>query len=228
MFNAFKCNVWITLFTTMIFLVIFTAAFSKFFNYKSNKFMDSIQSSIWIYYQPLIGKSNIRKPNLLYLLWLLMIIPMVEIFRNDLLANLISAPTQMADTIDDLLDTRISNTYIYAESHYNYLRLAINESQDSLILRKLKRVADKSSIITPKNAYELLIDPDHSKMQNFVKFGAIIGDEHAIKGLYAVWDTGYKFHVGKEKYFAKLISPICFRPNFNETQLADNMYVNNI
>jgi len=59
---------------------------------------------IWIYFKPLIGiAESFSYHNYIYILWVLSVFTLTEIFKNEILAKLISVPDLYADNIDDLL-----------------------------------------------------------------------------------------------------------------------------
>jgi hypothetical protein len=205
---------WIAILSTILFLIIFNTIITK--NMNKENIINRLCLSLWSYYQPLIGKGEPRKPmNFVYLFWLIGVIPLVEIFKNDLLANLVSIPDVYTNNIDDLLDYN-RKTFMHRDDIYNFRGLKI--VQDTKLQEKLRRLAEKSDEIEMDSVLKLRDSPKYLKHFSFIE------DEYSIKWIHGFFvKIGGRFHIGNEKYLPKLISALCFGPNFTNTHLANKL-----
>jgi hypothetical protein len=68
----------------------------------------TLWKSFWGYVDPLIGRrDNLTFHSFSFTLYLLALIPLLEIVRNELLASLIAVKEVKIDTLDDLLDPKV-------------------------------------------------------------------------------------------------------------------------
>lgn len=99
--KIYSRSIWYLILSTITILSIL----SMILNYNKNtNFFKQLFHSIWSYALPLIQKGEPRKPfNFIYLFWLFSVIPIVEIFKNDLLANLVTTSNKYDNNLMDLL-----------------------------------------------------------------------------------------------------------------------------
>ena len=123
---------------TKIWFIIITAFLILYFTHKishkltqNNRKHHSLLEFIWIYFKPLLGiGEHLDHHNYMYILWLISLIPLVEVIRNELLSNLVTRPVDNADTIDDLLSDRydcklsmtITPTYLTRTLNYHWMK----------------------------------------------------------------------------------------------------------
>jgi hypothetical protein len=85
---------------------------------------------IYICLQPFINCGDCRKPfNLIYLFWLISIFPLVELFKNDLSANLIAMKKTKIETIKELIE---SNNKVFAYTQSSVSIFTLNPNNFSL------------------------------------------------------------------------------------------------
>src|SRR5258708_26419367 len=102
-FNAFNYIVWINIIIAFWTVVLVDTVTRNTHNGSTIKRMLNL---VWIYFPTLIGKQtkDSRFTNIVYLFWIISVIPLVEIFKNELLANIVAIPSKLINTIEDLLD----------------------------------------------------------------------------------------------------------------------------
>jgi len=108
--KAFSPQIWILV---IISFFIYTFLNILIGRIKTRKLsMADTFSQIFTFAQPLINCGDCRKSfTLIYLIWLISIFPLVEIFKNDLFANLIALNETKIETIEALIQ---SNNDVYA------------------------------------------------------------------------------------------------------------------
>jgi hypothetical protein len=210
--KCFPINVWILICFAFIFIIIADKILSK----NKNHYLKSIYNIFWVYFKPLIGiGEHLRYYSFFYILWLISVRPLTEIFRNDLLANLIAVPDRDIDNIDDLF---VNDLDVYTD------RPKLERWTDSGIFMTLLKNNDyqkkfeqlfkktKSLDILQKNWEELFDETD--KMKKLVMKSVLIEDDQSIEYFKIFLERFISLHSGKESYIPKLITPLCYGPKF--------------
>jgi hypothetical protein len=211
--KAFEYRVWILLYIAFIFIIIADKILSK----NKNHYLRSIYNIFWVYFKPLIGiGEHLRYYSFFYILWLISVRPLTEIFRNDLCANLIAVPNRDIDNLDDLL---VDNLNVYTDGpklHYwkqnDFQKLLENNDN----LKKFSQLAEKTkslnSLIENEFWKQLLDDPH--LMIDLVKKSALVEDDQSVQFFKTFLQRFISLHSGKESYIPKLITPLCYGPKF--------------
>ncbi len=212
--KSFPINVWILICFAFIFLMTADKILSK----NKNHYSKSIYNIFWVYFKPLIGiGEHLRHNNLIYILWVISIRPLTEIFRNDLLANLIAVPDRNIDNIDDLL---VNHLDVYTDgpklgrwtgsSEGIFMKLLENNDY----LKKFEQLFNKTkSFNVLQENWEELID-ETDKMKKLVMKSALIEDDQSVEYFKTFLQKFISLHSGKESYIPKLITPLCYGPQF--------------
>jgi hypothetical protein len=151
--KAFDVTVWILICFDFIFIIIADKILSKNKTYYSK----SIYNIFWVYFKPLIGiAEHLRYYSFFYILWLISVSSLTEIFRNDLCANLIAVPNRDIDNLDDFL--------------------VVNLKKFRQLVKKTKSL---NSFIWSGEWKQLLDDPN--LMINLVKKSALVEDDQLVE-----------------------------------------------
>lgn len=161
--KVYHWNVWLTLTMTILTLIAFS----------SMKY--TLWKSLISYTEPLLGKGNpLAIKCFTYITYLLALIPIIEIIKNELLVNLVAIEEIKSDTIDDLLSPNVV-TLIFDYKDY------IQESKqldEEILSRKLSNLFIKTKAASSEYVLELR-NPDELK-----KLGrniAIMEDDFSLK-----------------------------------------------
>ncbi len=211
--KCFEIRVWILICFAFIFIIIADKILSK----NKNRYSKSIYDIFWFYFKPLIGiGEHLRYYNLFYILWLISVRPLTEVFRNDLCANLIAVPNRDIDNLDDLL---VDNLNVYTDGpklHYWRKDTYKELLQYNDNLKKFSQLAEKTksldSLMENEVWKQLLDDPD--LMINLVKKSALVEDDQSVEYFKTFLQRFISLHSGKESYIPKLITPLCYGPQF--------------
>ena len=217
-------SVWYTILGVFIILFIVYKITNKVYD---NKFPDTLMGFIWIFFKPMLG--ILEQPiyvNHLYLLWLISLIPVVEIIKNELLANLLTRRLLYSHTIEDLMDDRLE-VYTSNRNH--------REWTDPRFIDSLQNNSFKMSfknLITSSNfkrwdtleAFSHFVDTTkspqifHKSLQNVV----IIQDQTWVDILIMFGTRFASIHTG-QSYLPVLMTPLCYGPHFQFTNISQVM-----
>ncbi len=211
--KAFDIIVWIYICFAFIFIIIADKVLSK----NKNHYSKSIYNIFWVYFKPLIGiGEHLRYYSFFYILWLISVRPLTEIFRNDLCANLIAVPNRDIDNLDDLL---VDNLNVYtdgAKLHYwrqdDYKKFLQNNDN----LKKFSQLVEKTKpldSLIENGVWKQLLDDPHL-MINLVKNSAVVEDDQSVEYFKTFLKRFISLYSGKESYIPKLITPLCYGPQF--------------
>jgi hypothetical protein len=211
--KAFDIRVWILICFAFIFIIIADKILSK----NKNHYSKSIYNIFWVYFKPQIGiAEHLRYYSFFYILWLISVRPLTEIFRNDLCANLIAVPNRDIDNLDDLL---VDNLNVYTDGpklHYwkQYDFQILLQNNDNLIkfIQLVKKTKSLNSFIEKGEWKQLLDDPN--LMIDLVKKSALVEDDQSVQFFKTFLQRFISLHSGKESYIPKLITPLCYGPQF--------------
>jgi len=215
--RIYDLNIWITLIFILLLLSIFTA-FKLNVN-KEKNLSHKFLYSFWVYFISIFREGNRRKPYILvYILWLISIIPIVEIYKNSLLANLVSIPDLLVDDIGDLL---VENRKIYAFNELKIKTMKNISRADSLLKEKWIKIFEKLSFFDLSTS--LKYSNSNEEFTELTKHSTYIVDEIASQVLFLILSRYFRVHIGKHSYFPKLTSYACFSPDFPYIQHANKM-----
>ena len=134
--------------------------------------------SFWSFIDPLFDKGNSLSIKCFsYTLYLLALIPIIEIVKNELLTSLVVYKELKFDTLDDFINPKV---VVWMHDNPNYWRREsekINDTQLSLKLQTLFKKIDK-----PYNIHDfisLIQSPD--KLRKVGRNYAVIEDEFSLK-----------------------------------------------
>jgi len=221
--KVFDTKVWICILFALLIIVITDKILSLAKNGNRNNWFNVF----WIYFKPLIGiVEPINYKNYLYILWVLTIIHLTEVFKNGILVKLIAVPDLYVNNIDDLLDDRWDVYTPRVDLVYwtNFGRQ--NSTIDDLMLHKYRKLFDKTIAVdlSTNMPFIKLIDEPKLFIEK-LKRSAFFEDDQALK-LYGIFLKKFiKLHLAEESYVPKLITPICYAPNFKFSKEAEKMYV---
>ncbi len=211
--RIFEMEVWITLIAFLLFLSIFTTYLTKIQRKNLNQkkgIWERFLSSLWTYFVCILGKENRYSPHVItYLLWMISIIPLVEIYRNSLLANLVSNTDVLVDDIDDLIT---GNRKILALNKLDLKSMKNQSRVESLLKEKWIKIFEKIEYFDIGSTFQYLDSP--KEVNERTKFSTYIDNDIRSKIIIRVLSRYFSFHIGEELYFPKLSSFTCFRPDF--------------
>jgi len=207
LWKAFDIKIWILILLALMFTVIADRLLSK-----SNK---SFLDLIWIYLKSIIGiggRSGYNK--FIYLLWILCIFPLTEIFKNDLLANLVAVPNLYLDNIDDLFD---DNLMLYTDGYkIGYWKDIIYRDTlyENDFRQKFEKLVVKTKAFDFQSDYWMKILDQPKKLRAIAKKVVIIEDDQSIRFFKDFLSRFIDIHLAEEAYIPKLITPLCYGPQF--------------
>jgi hypothetical protein len=138
----------------------------------------TLWKSFWAYVDPLIGRrDNMTFKCFSYTIYLLALIPFLEIIRNELLASLITVKEVKLDTLDDLLDPKVT---VYMFINHNYWSHESEMIDDVQLKEKLKSLFTKVSKQTNVEDWlKLLQNPD--ELRGTERKSACIYDDYRMR-----------------------------------------------
>jgi len=125
--KCYDSSVWITFLALITFISILSSELNT--NQTRYQMINSILSSFWEYFQPLLrkGSSTSKKPkNYLYCLYLFTLFPLIIVFENEFLAHLVSYQDVKLDIIDDFI-SRDKIIITTGHSHKKYVENEIKK-----------------------------------------------------------------------------------------------------
>ena len=220
--KSLDTNVWYFIISSLFVFIIINKLRDKYQYSKHKNY--SVFTYLWIYFKPLLGIHEHRVFNYLYISWIICLIPLTEILRNKLLANLVTRPFINLHTIDDILDDRVdvyTDPYTYGQlNSTGFIKSLHNNTFNAKLLQlvryKLKRFESPDSI------QDNLKYLDHTDLiYDKMKYTVLVVDE-------ILGDIGYPYaariasvHSG-QSYLPALITALCYAPQFtfiNETNI---------
>jgi len=217
--QTYNIDVWLTLLSTVLLLSLINSINLMKRNDTIKWLIEKNLSVIWIICESLLGKGGRKKLfTISYLFWLISILPIIEILKNELFSIIINVPERMVNNIDELLDEKIMSVTLYKDD----FAMIDKESQLSFALKeKFIKLRQKTILLEEKAFFQLLKTPDEWK--SFIKKMAILEDQFSMQWFYGTLKRYFKLHIGSHSYFPVLLTPICFRSDFKHIQLANNM-----
>ncbi len=191
-----------------------------------NYYSKSIYNIFWIYFKPLIGiAEHLRYYSFVYILWLISVRPLTEVFRNDLCANLIAVPNRDIDNLDDLL---VDNLEVYTDGpklhiwkQEEFKELLLNNDNLKKFSQLTKKTKALDSLMENGVWKQLLDDPN--LMIDLVKKSALVEDDQSVEYFKTFLQRFISLHSGKESYIPKLITPLCYGPQFKFVKEVEKM-----
>jgi hypothetical protein len=164
--SFYQSNVWFTLFGLILFLISFTAI------------KNPIRNSSWAFIDPLFREGNPRAIKCFsYSVYLVALIPFLNVISNELLVNLVAVKEHTSNTINDLLDPSI---FVLLFDNKEYWEKEMRKLDDSHLKTDFSRLLSK---VTRKSDINDLMELIQNK-EKVAKIGrhfALIGGEHELK-----------------------------------------------
>ena len=174
-----------------------------------------------------------------FILWLLLLFPLIEIVRNDLFENLIHREVIFADTIEDLIDGRLTlysdeykkgdwnNPDFYGSFENNTFKHNFREFTKKLktLESEFKRYENftKDELIDLLPQYVSILKKPQ-QIQKLFDGIAIIQDEAWMQTLTTIASRFAPIHKG-QSYVSLLITPLCYGCNFKFGEEAEELSV---
>ena len=222
--KALKLNVWasILLFLTIIMICHKTSVTKKSQNNKS------IFNYLWIYAKPMLGVGDESETarNIFYILWLFLLLPSIEIVRNELFTKMVSRHPINVNTIDDLLDGRV----IYLTDHYKRgdwkdvaLQIKDNTFKEKFekFLKTTKRFDDQDDLPFMLELKDKLEDP--IAFRKALEGLVLVEDEYWLEFVSPILSRFVSTHQAKYSYIPVLWTPLCYGPQFKYPKEAEVM-----
>jgi len=165
MLKVYNWDTWITFMITLIVLISISSV------------KTTLRHSFWSFIDPLFGKDNPHAvKGLTYALYLLAIIPFIEIMRNELLVKLVTVKEKSCDTIDDLMDPRVK---VFSFIDMDYLNQVNKNIEDARLRQKLDKLFKKIGKSTGLSDWLELIQ-EHGEIKKFGRNYAMIENEYQL------------------------------------------------
>jgi len=219
--KGFSSEVWFLILISLLIYIFLNCLTEKFRN--KTLLISKIFSSFYTYLLPFINCGDNRKPfTIIYLFWLISLFPLVEIFKNDLLANLVALNETKIETIQQLID---SNNRGFSYNERVITKLIENPNEDLKEGLEILETRTKTfrQLLTNTDLIETSKSPE--QIAKFFDSVTLIDDELNIQVSYEIIRRFYKSYIATEKYVPVLISPICYRPKFQHKDITQNLFV---
>jgi hypothetical protein len=174
----------------------------------------------------LLNGGECRKPfNFVYLFWIISIFPLIEVFKNDILVNLITKKETRIDTVGELLSSKFDHIFFHSSTLDLWEKIFPVDSQNELStsFNKMRHLGKSFSYMTQDWMLGLQDLSSHQIMKRAEKI-AISSNEHSIIVMNQVMSRFTSVHVASDQYLLTLITPFCYKPNFEHQKLALNLY----
>jgi hypothetical protein len=164
--KVYHWSCWLTL-AAIISILILLASYNNTF-----------WKSFWSFIDPLLSKGNSHSIKCFsYALYLFALIPFLQIIQNELLANLVAVKEIKSDTIDDLLDPKIT---IFMFHDRESLRRDIDKVDDFELRVKLQSLLTKiGKTSSLEDWINLTQEPD--QMRRIGRNYAFMNDEYSLR-----------------------------------------------
>jgi hypothetical protein len=217
--QTYNIDVWLTLLSTVLLLSLINSIKLTKNNDTIKWLIEKNLSVIWIICESLLGKGKRNKLfTISYLFWLISILPIIEILKNELFSIIINVPERMVNNIDELLDEKMMSL-TFSKGDFEMID---KESQlSSALEEKFIKLSQKTILFEEKTIKRFIKTPN--ELENFIKKMAVLEDQYSMQWLYGTFKRYFKVHIGSHSYFPVLLTPICFRSDFKHIQLANNM-----
>jgi len=178
--NCYDWSVWVTCLLFILFLSIISMRLKA--NQTRSQIIISFLTSLWQYFKPVLrkGSSTLGKSrNHIYCLYLLTFFPVIIIFENELLSNLIYTQDSKLDTIDDFdsIDKIFMTTDFEHKRYIDYEIWKLNRWDDTKIAKKFNKFFKK---VEDLNYFYYLID-GKKDLINLAQKLVFLEDEHRMK-----------------------------------------------
>ena len=163
----------------------------------------------------------------LFLFWALGCLPLVEIFRNDMIAKIVESKFRSVDSIEELLDqTKLTGLALSGDLSLwkdpNFVSMAaiqyeeVRQRYQRLFARTEAMAFDDPKWLELMNSPRQLIEVLHTS--------AILEDEFAIRFFERLLVQILPVHLSRESYFPQYVSPICYIQTFPYRVQLEKLY----
>jgi len=221
--KIYDLNIWLIIFVMFIFCSFLNTLITKSSS-KREKFslsFEKFSNSLLIYFKPFLNTGSGHKPfNLIYLLWIVSIYPLVEIFKNELLAELVSEQDFRINTLNDVIKS--GNSAYFHWTNIEILRQISNDSnnRDNELSIFANLMKDRANSFD--QMFELPATLTAEEFNQKLKFFTIFASEESIAIIYEVLNRFFDEHIASSAYLPNMVTTLCFRPNFEHKILAQN------
>lgn len=190
-----------------------------------SKFSATILFNIALnYFKPIVAKEaqTIHYTRILFISWLLGVFPLVEIFRNDMIAKIVEVRYRHIDSIEELLAEKeleifnaVGDRMLFNHfANERELETGTEEEGEARRLANYKALLARSQELfyTQERWLDAIMNP-RLGVSVFRK-AAIIEDENALDYFEQVLDRFMTTHRSKEIYMPSHITPTCFMSAF--------------
>ncbi|KAJ6221574.1 hypothetical protein RDWZM_000119 [Blomia tropicalis] len=213
-FHVFSINIWlIILLFYLICIVLEYVDKVWLFSNKQNR-MNQLWSIVINYFNVLLAKEsqNNTYKRSLYIFWVLGCIPLVEIFRNDMIAKIANSEYRTINTIEQLLDTNMKMLATAGDiTIWRHTKTLDFDGKVNVRNKQLFNRTEKMLFNDPK-WLEVLNSP--RQLIKMMRTHAILEDESAILFFARILEKFMPIHLSQEAYFPQFISPICHYDKF--------------
>lgn len=221
--KVFNAKIWTFILVFYLFCVLFNTIISR-----NNKFskLEKLLTFLFIYFQTLLNGGDCRKPfNFVYLFWIISIFPLIEVFKNDILVNLITKNEIRIDAVEELLSLKFDHIFFHSSTLELWDKIFPVDSQNELSIsfNKMKHLGQSFSYMMQTWMFQLQSLPDHQIMNRVEKI-AISTHQHNIRVTHQVMSRFTSVHIASDQYLLTSITPFCYKPNFSHQNFAQNLY----
>jgi hypothetical protein len=221
--RIYDSSVWLTLIAILIFLSFITTFKMKYINKDKGKLYLLFGESLWIYFKTLLDKGDQKKfITYSYLFWLISILPVIEIYKNELFAKIVLVSERRVDTIDDIIADG-SITVTINEKDLRNLRKESVKTEDDVMREKINKLVSKTITLNADIIFNYI--ENVSEMKNRLKRVTILEDEYSMRWLYGWTSIHVKTRVASQSYFPSMITPMCFNQNYTHIEFTNKMLV---
>ena len=190
---------------------------------KKSRNNKSILHYLWIYAKTMLGvgeESTIAR-NIFYILWLFLLLPSIEIVKNELFTKMVYRRLINVDTIDDLLDERVipltdhDKLVDWKDFAHRHLKNNTFKEKFEKFLAKAKELGEISKF---RNKLE-----DPIAIRKVMDGLVLVEDESWMDYIIPILSRFTSTHVADNSYLPVYYTPLCFGPQFKFTKKAEVM-----
>ncbi len=222
-FKAFSLAIWFIILAFYLVVVVLDVLLVGSCTDNFQQQRQSLGERLWRssinYFKVLLAKETVTPTfnRRLFLFWALGCLPLVEIFRNDMIAKIVESKYRSVDSIEELLDkTKLTGLAVAGDLSLwkdpNFISMAaIQYDEVRLRYQRLFQRTQPMAFDDPK-WLELMNNP--RRLIEVLHSSAILEDEFAIRFFERMLSQILPVHLSRESYFPQYVTPICYIQSF--------------
>ena len=222
MFAVFTVNIWLCLLSAFILIIVIDKLVHRY--YRNSNIKGSIYQKIWVYFKPCLLMAEPRDHhNYIYMVWLVSILPVVYTAVNNITAHMVSRDVMHVDTIDDVLDDRLT-VYVDYWTYEAFKSPGYSDYFPQPFRDKFIRMLQKLKYVEANMFIAYISDISKTSAYDKFKNWVIISNDIQALNMQSIIGTYMKFHIGQPDLVVPMTT-LCYEPEFKFENVARTMYV---